>query len=81
MPPALIRLLLRCLSQVRSVELGSNTSVEQCSREHTLGLLVTFAGVAQRAAYLRSAERAAFNAFAEPFVTERFVFDFESGGL
>ena len=67
--------------QVRSIELGSNTSTEGQSREHTLGLMVTFAGHAQRAAYLRSAERADFVAFAQPFVAEWFVFDFESGGV
>ena len=43
--------------------------------------MATFAGRAQLHAYLRSAERAEFVAFAEPFVDEWFVFDFESGGL
>ena len=41
--------------------------------------MVTFAGTVERQAYLDSDERRAFLAFAEPFVTEWFVFDFESG--
>ena len=43
--------------------------------------MVTFGGHAQRAAYLRSPERAEFMSFADPFVAEYFVFDFESGGV
>jgi hypothetical protein len=65
--------------QVRSLELGSNSSGERRSRGHTLGFLVTFAGMTQRHTFLSSAERAAFLAFAEPYVEEWFVFDFESG--
>ena len=42
---------------------------------------VPIAGTKQRAAYLRSAERAEFESFCKPFVSESFVFDFESGGL
>ena len=71
----------RVCAQVRSLELGSNTSIEGKSRDHSLGLMVTFAGHAQRQAYLRSAERAEFASFIEPFVRETFVFDFESGGV
>ena len=33
----------------------------------------------QRQTFLNSAERASFLAFAEPYVDEWFVFDFESG--
>ena len=40
------------------------------------------AGNATKCASLRrSAERAAFSAFAEPFVEDSFVFDFESGAV
>ena len=74
-------LALDAMSEVRSLELGSNTSIEGKSRDHSLGLMVTFAGHGQRQAYLKSAERAEFNAFVEPFVSETFVFDFESGGV
>ena len=77
---ALLLFLLRP-RQVRSIELGSNTSNENRSRSHSLGLLVTFDSHGQRSAYLRSAERAEFAAFADPFVAEWFVFDFESGGV
>jgi hypothetical protein len=70
---------LDSLKTVRSVELGSNSSTEDRSRGHTLGLMATFAGTAERDAFLKSMERAAFNAFIEPHVAESFVFDFESG--
>jgi hypothetical protein len=72
-------LALDALSEVRSVELGSNSSTEKASRGHSLALMVSFSGHKQRAAYLNSPERIAFRAFAEPFVDEWFVFDFESG--
>jgi hypothetical protein len=72
---------LDSMSEVRSVEIGSNRSAERKSREHTLGLMVTFSGHSERASYLRSAERAEFTSFAAPFVDEWFVFDFESGGV
>ena len=68
-----------CPPQVRSLELGSNSSRERHSRGHALGFMVTFTGMTQRQNYLGSAERAAFLAFAEPFVEEWFIFDFESG--
>jgi len=67
------------LGSVRSIELGSNSSSEQRSRGHSLGMLVTFAGLSQRNSFLNSPERAAFNAFLKPFVAEWFVFDMESG--
>ena len=67
------------LRQVRSLELGSNSSSERKSRGHTLGFLVSFSGVSERQAYYASPERAAFIAFAEQYVEEWFVFDFESG--
>ena len=44
-------------------------------------MLVTFAGVGARAAYMSSPERKAFLAFCEPFIAEKFVFDFESGSV
>ena len=72
---------LDAMSAVRSVEIGSNRSTERKSREHTLGLMVTFGGHSERAAFLRSAERSEFLSFAAPFVDEWFVFDFESGGV
>ena len=65
--------------QVRTLELGSNMSREGKSREHTLGLMATFAGARERDAFLSSPERAAFVAFTEAFVEDTFVFDFESG--
>ena len=68
-----------CSSQIRSLELGSNSSSERHSRGHALGFMVTFSGMTQRQNYLGSSERAAFLAFAEPFVEEWFIFDFESG--
>jgi len=43
--------------------------------------MATFAGSAQRDAFLRSPERAAFLAFCEPFVSEWFEFGFESGAV
>jgi len=70
---------LDALASVRSLELGSNSSRERHSRGHALGFMVTFTGMTQRQNYLGSAERAAFLAFAEPFVEEWFIFDFESG--
>jgi len=70
---------LDALPSVRCLELGSNSSSERHSRGHSLGFMVSFVGMSQREAYLRSAERAAFIAFAEPFVQEWFIFDFESG--
>ena len=66
---------------MRTLELGSNSSAERLSRGHQLALLVTFAGQAQRAAFLRSPERAAFRSFVEPFASESFVFDWESGSV
>tara|TARA_B110000008_G_scaffold278538_1_gene322644 strand:+ start:2469 stop:2684 length:216 start_codon:yes stop_codon:yes gene_type:complete len=68
-------------SQVRSLELGSNTSEEEKSQQHTLALLVTFTDHALQSSFLKSNERADFLAFAEPFVDEWFIFDFVSGGL
>lgn len=67
------------LGAVRSIELGSNSSTERLSRGHTLGLMATFAGTAERDAFLTSPERAAFLSFAEPHVEEWYAFDFESG--
>jgi len=72
---------LDSMRTVRSVELGTNSSTEQRSRGHTLGLMATFAGEAQRRAFLKSAERIAFNAFLEPYAEDSFVFDFESGAV
>ena len=79
-------LTLDSLSSVRTVELGtvmssSPSSTEQQSRGHSLGMLVSFAGTAERRAFLSSAERAEFLSFLEPFVSDRFVFDFESGAV
>ncbi len=67
---------MRC---VRSIELGSNFNVENKSRGHSLGFLVTFGGGAERVEFLKSEQRAAFIAFAEQYVEEWYVFDFESG--
>ena len=74
-------LALDALPAVRSIELGSNSSTEQRSHGHNLGLMATFAGTTERDAFLKSAERAAFLAFAQPFIDDSFVFDFESGAV
>jgi hypothetical protein len=75
-------LALDSLECVRSLELGSNLApTDEASRGHTLGLIVTFAGVAQRATFLKSAERAQFLSFVQPHAEETFVFDFESGAI
>uniref|UniRef100_A0A6V4VW48 Stress-response A/B barrel domain-containing protein n=1 Tax=Prymnesium polylepis TaxID=72548 RepID=A0A6V4VW48_9EUKA len=67
------------LEGVKSVELGTNCSREGKSREHMLGFLLTFKGRQQLKAFLTSSERAAFLSSIEPYVSDDFVFDFESG--
>ena len=74
-------LALDAMPDVRTVELGSNTSTERNAREHTIALLVTFAGHPQRQRFLRSKERAEFLDFAAPFIDDEFVADWESGAL
>ena len=66
---------------VRSIELGSNFSSEGKSRNHNLGMLVTFGSQADRVAFLASERRAAFLEFAGQYVEEWFVYDFESGAV
>ena len=60
-----------------SLEAGLNTSTEEQSHGHVLGLMASFTGREERDAFLNSKERAAFKAFAKPFVKEWFVFDFD----
>ena len=74
-------LALDGLGLVRSIELGSNSSTEQWSRGHNLGLMATFAGTSERDKFLKSPERAASLSYAEPYVEEWYVFDFESGAV
>jgi len=75
-------LALDALKEVRSLELGSITNSNMAeSRGHSLGLMATFAGLRQRDVFLASPERREFVAFCEPFVSETFVFSFESGAI
>jgi hypothetical protein len=67
------------LDMVGSIEAGLNTSTEEQSRGHVLGLMASFVGCEEREMFLKSKERADFKAFVEPFVKEWFVFDFEGG--
>ncbi|KAL3914915.1 MAG: hypothetical protein SGPRY_007453 [Prymnesium sp.] len=72
-------LLLDQIEGVRSVEVGTNASKEGKARDHTLAFLLTFSGQHQLSGFLQSPERAAFLLSIQPFVSEDFIFEFESG--
>ena len=67
------------VDSVESVEIGSNCSREGKSRDHQLGFMITFADRKKLKMFLVSEDRATFLSSIEPYVSDEFVFDFESG--